>query len=386
MFVYIYIYISMYVYGHLCVYAYDSCFIQLWLKFIYNFFPFIWSRLKGMSLYDFILWRGVLPRDVEKLWQLILAEEFLNSVPEEIRIHLSERKTDLSYEMAALADEYTLTHRKTKERIYTGSQGSRMKIKAELSPEEKPKEENRRTFQRDSRTAICYKCGKAGYIAIRWQLGKGPETNWTQVGKRQGAAMTARANQSYQPWMKRGIIRGPNGGPVEVSILRDTGASQSLLLQDKVPKGVIEAACETVQIEGIGGKRMKIPLCEITLKSKWKDGPIQVRVVDKLPMKGISLILGNEVKIKKDQLSNMAKMNAENEENKMVKMNAKNEEDKMVAEPQARYSQCSHLQRGRWKGRKWSFHISGNRKTNWSVIREEMKVRRTMAINSLTLI
>ena len=80
-------------------------------------------------------------------------------------------------------------------------------------------------------------------------------------------------------------------------ILRNTGAFQSLLLRDKVPKGVIEAARETVQIEGIGGKRMKIPLWKITLKSKWKNGPIQVGVVDKLPMKGISLILRNEVKI-----------------------------------------------------------------------------------------
>ena len=45
----------------------------------------------------------------------MLAEEFLNCEPEEVRVHLSERKTDVSYEMAALADEYTLTHRKTKE-------------------------------------------------------------------------------------------------------------------------------------------------------------------------------------------------------------------------------------------------------------------------------
>ena len=43
--------------------------------------------------------------DAEKLRQLILAEEFLNCVPEEVRVHLSERKTDVTYEMAALADE-----------------------------------------------------------------------------------------------------------------------------------------------------------------------------------------------------------------------------------------------------------------------------------------
>ena len=290
--------------------------------------------------------------DAEKLRQLILAEEFLNCVPEEVRVHLGERKTDVTYEMAALADEYILTHRKTKEKPYTGS---KVKFKAEL----RPKEENRRTFQSSSRKVVCYKCGKAGHIAIRCQLGKGPERNQTQPRKPQGAVTTPRGNQSYRPWTKKGMIRGPHGGPVEVSILRDTGASQSLLLRNKLPKRVIEATRETVMIEGIGGKRVKIPLCKITLKSQWKDGPIKVGVVDKLPMRGISLILGNEVKTKKCHPKKMAKISAINEERKMARMNAKhgkklakisakNEErkmartnaqhgDKMAAEPRGRH-------------------------------------------------
>ena len=254
--------------------------------------------------------------DAEKLRQLILAEEFLNCVPEEVRVHLSERKTDVTYEMAALADEYILTHRKTKEKTFTGN---RVKFKAELRPEE----ENRRTFQSSSRTVVCYKCGKAGHIAIRCQLGKGPERNQTQPKKPQGAVTTPRGNQSYRPWTKKGMIRGPQGGPVEVSILRDTGASQSLLLRNKLPKRVIEATRETVMIEGIGGKRVKIPLCKITLKSQWKNGPMKVGVVDKLPMKGISLILGNEVKTKKCHPEKMAKKSAKDEEGKMARTNAK---------------------------------------------------------------
>ena len=287
--------------------------------------------------------------DAEKLRQLILAEEFLKCVPEEVRVHLSERKTDVTYEMAALADEYILTHRKTKEKTFTGN---RVKFKAEL----RPKEENRRTFQSSSRTVVCYKCGKAGHIAIRCQLGKGPERNQTQPRKPQGAVTTPRGNQSYRPWTKKGMIRGPHGGPVEVSILRDTGASQSLLLRNKLPKRVIEATRETVMIEGIGGKRVKIPLCKITLKSQWKDGPIKVGVVDKLPMKGISLILGNEVKTKKCHPKKMAKISAINEERrmarmnskhgkKMAKMSAKNEEDKMAAEPRGRHKRHGHSQR-----------------------------------------
>ena len=301
--------------------------------------------------------------DAEKLRQLILAEEFLNCVPEEVRVHLSERRTGATYEMAALADEYILTHRKTKEKTFTGN---RVKFKAESSPEGRTKEENR-TFQSSSRTVVCYKCGKAGHIAVRCQLGKGPERNQTQTRKPQGAVTTTRGNQSYRPWTKKGMIRGPHGGPVKVSILRDTGASQSLLLRSKLPKGVIEATRETVMIEGIGGKRVKIPLCKITLKSQWKNGPMKVGVVDKLPMRGISLILGNEVKTKKchpkkmakisaineerkmarmnsKQGKKLAKMSAKNEEKKMVRMNAK-QEDKMAAEPRGRRKPHGRSQR-----------------------------------------
>ena len=285
--------------------------------------------------------------DAEKLRQLILAEEFLNCVPEEVRVHLSERKTDVTYEMAALADEYILTHRKTKEKTFTGN---RVKFKAELSPEGRPKEENRRTFQSSSRTVVCYKCGKAGHIAIRCQLGKGPERNQTQPRKPQGAVTTPRGNQSYRPWTKKGMIKGPHGGPVEVSILRDTGASQSLLLRNKLPKRVIEATRETVMIEGIGGKRVKIPLCKITLKSQWKNGPMKVGVVDKLPMKGISLILGNEVKTKKCHPKKMAKISAINEERKMARMNSKHGKKlaKMSAKNEEKRRMNDRRQDGGW--------------------------------------
>ena len=218
-----------------------------------------------------------------------------------------------------------------------------MKFKAEFSPEGKPKKENRITFQISSRTVVCYKCGKAGHIVIRCQLGKGPERNRTQLRKPQGAVTTTRVDKSYRPWTKRGAIRGPNSRPVEVSILRDTGASQSLLLREKLLKGVIEATRDTVMIEGIGGKRMKIPLCKITHKSQWKNGPIQVGVVDKLPMKVISLILRNEVEGKRCHPKKMAKMSAKNEEGKMARMNDKHE-DKMVAVPRGRHKLHSRSQ------------------------------------------
>ena len=68
-----------------------------------------------------------------------------------------------------------------------GSQGNRTKSKAGDSAQKKKlREEKRRTFQSSSRTVVCYKCGKAGHIAIKYQLEKGPERDRTQSRKSQG--------------------------------------------------------------------------------------------------------------------------------------------------------------------------------------------------------
>lgn len=50
------------------------------------------------------------------LKQLILMEEFQNSMPEEMKTNLNERKLKSSHEMAILADEYDIVHKKTKVR------------------------------------------------------------------------------------------------------------------------------------------------------------------------------------------------------------------------------------------------------------------------------
>ena len=69
-------------------------------------------------------------------------------------------------------------------------------------------------------------------------------------------------------------------------------------------------------------------------------------------MKGISLVLGKEVKTKKCQPSKMAKMSAKNEENKKAKVNVKHEEGKMATEPRARYKlhRCSQSEKVEGKG------------------------------------
>lgn len=50
--------------------------------------------------------------DYVGLKQLILMELFQNSMPEEMKTYLNERKLKSSHEMAILADEYDIVHKK----------------------------------------------------------------------------------------------------------------------------------------------------------------------------------------------------------------------------------------------------------------------------------
>ena len=52
--------------------------------------------------------------DIEKLRQLILIEEFMNCMAKELRVHLSDKKITTGYELATLADEYVITHKRSK--------------------------------------------------------------------------------------------------------------------------------------------------------------------------------------------------------------------------------------------------------------------------------
>ena len=62
-----------------------------------------------------------------------------------------------------------------------------------------------------------------------------------------------------------------------------------------MPRGARKVAQGKITVKGIGGKKIEIPLCEAELKSKWKTGLITVGEMDSLPLKGISLLLRNDV-------------------------------------------------------------------------------------------
>lgn len=80
-----------------------------------------------------------------------------------------------------------------------------------------------------------------------------------------------------------------------ISILRDTVATQSLLIQ-----GVIDLTPATdlkvsTLVKGVGGGFVGVPLHTVVLKSNLVNSPVVVAVVPSLPVEGIDFILGNDL-------------------------------------------------------------------------------------------
>ena len=216
--------------------------------------------------------------DVEKLKQLILIEEISNWVPEEMRIYLNERKINTGSELAMLADEYVITCKRNKSKPNTESRVSKppepiirkdSMVNTRVTP---PKKGNQIT---------CVRCGQVGHIAIKCKLGRGPETNKAGESKPQGMVSTTLANQIYRPFTRKGNIKDGKGNNIPVTILRDTGSTQSLILERKLPRG---KPLGFATIKGIGGRALKVPLRKVKLTTGKISREIIVGVVKTLPI------------------------------------------------------------------------------------------------------
>ena len=190
-----------------------------------------------------------------------------------------------------LADEYVITRKRNKSKPNVESRVSKPPepiirkdsvVNTQVTP---PKKGNQIT---------CFRCGQADHIAIKCKLGRGPETNKAGESKPQGMVSMTLANEIYRPFTRKGNIKDGKGNNIPVTILRDTGSTQSLILERKLPRG---QPLGFTTIKGIGGKALKVPLRKVKLTTGKISREIIVGVLKTLPMKKIDLLLGNEVKI-----------------------------------------------------------------------------------------
>ena len=89
---------------------------------------------------------------------LIVKEQFIDSCPKELAIHLRERAPETLAQIAEIADQYLEAH------------GKHLFSSASKKPQVQPKAEETKTVQSDTTALQCYKCNARGHKAINLSL------------------------------------------------------------------------------------------------------------------------------------------------------------------------------------------------------------------------
>ncbi|XP_069996593.1 uncharacterized protein [Penaeus vannamei] len=183
--------------------------------------------------------------DCDKLYQLILVEEFKKCLPDHIKMYLNENRVKVLDEAARMAEDYALIHRNV--------EGPKSTVKPQPTP----------------LTVV------------------GSYYQQLLVLKREVQGRSRSSCQSVS-------LVGDESGEKPIVILRDTAALQSLLLEGVLPLAG-KTSDASVVIAGIECGHLIAPLHKVHLKSHFCDKEVTVGVVPKLPIEGVSFILANDL-------------------------------------------------------------------------------------------
>ena len=159
-----------------------------------------------------------------KLRELILLEEFKNCLPGAVTTYLNERQVDTLHEAAVLADKFVLTHQ-----VYSRDQHR----------PDRPQFHRERVLRSSgSPEQACFYCKEHGHLVAECPVLERKQAakvvtliNVTPHPALSMVESTCDLRSGYEPFLSDGFVSLPGGQHLTpVRILRDTGASLSLLL------------------------------------------------------------------------------------------------------------------------------------------------------------
>ena len=265
----------------------------------------------------------------EKHRQLMLVEEFKRCINSDIKSFLDEKQVETLEAAARLADDYALTHKVSfinksnpSRRPFFPHSGSKHSpsnpsgnYSQTFTP--KPKSSGENKDQNPLSQPICNYCKRTGHIiseCLHLKRKKEKQEGLKPTGltslrskpqscvKEEESIQTERPEtdsvmEIYEPFLSDGIVslNSDYAQSTPIKILRDTGASQSLILADTLPFSEKTSSGTSVLIQGVECGFVNVPLQIIYLSSNLVTGLVAVGVRPSLPFKGVHLLLGNDL-------------------------------------------------------------------------------------------
>ena len=265
--------------------------------------------------------------DYPKLRQLMLVEEFKRCINSNVKSFLGEKEVEILEKAARLADDCTLTHKVSfvskanpRKPFYppSGHKPS-PSLQSGTSNQNAPKSnspgENKGHCPLSQ--PICNYCNQSGHIVSdcpvlkrkrEKQEGFKP-TGLTSLKLTPQSCVkdqthvqvkvpeTDSVMEIYKAFLSDGFVslNSDFAQSIPITILRDTGASQSLILAYILPFSEKTSFGTSVLIQGVEFGFVNVPLHNIYLSSDLVKGPVAVGIRQTLPFKGVHLLLDNDL-------------------------------------------------------------------------------------------
>lgn len=252
----------------------------------------------------------------EDLSNLIVLEQFKNSVSDQVATYINERKVKSPSDAAVLADEHRLTHKSHFE------SNSDMHFK-NFTPRNSKSSFSGASFQRPQKFGFGGPKAPLKDNTCRYCLVEGhwkkdcPLLRSKKLAQAKPAVMAVSGTASdhqgefFQPkvefgsqshqgdfsaFVSDGVVSLVDGNHnVPIRILRDTGALDSFILESILPFSKVSDTGSCVMVRGMGLVPFSSPLHVVTLKCGLVAGDVAVGVRPQLPVEGIHMILGNDL-------------------------------------------------------------------------------------------
>uniref|UniRef100_A0AAQ4R8V1 CCHC-type domain-containing protein n=1 Tax=Gasterosteus aculeatus aculeatus TaxID=481459 RepID=A0AAQ4R8V1_GASAC len=230
------------------------------------------------------------------LRELTLLEDFKSHLPDDIVVHLNEQKVATMAHAAVMADEYALTH-KTVFYPSTPTHGPRpsnsQAVRTSSSPAAQPFTRGPSKAERE-----CFYCRLPGHLIADCPTlkakPKGPLS--PSLSKGVGFVGPKKPSVVYSPFLSKGWVSlCDEASQQPITILRDTGAAQSIIVSTSLPWSEKSYCGSHVLLTGIELGTISVPLHWVYLSSSIVSGRVRVGVVPRLPVDGVSFLLGNDI-------------------------------------------------------------------------------------------
>lgn len=237
-------------------------------------------------------------KDFANLREMILLEEFKSCLHSDLRTYLDEQKVVDLHKGAVLADEFALNHKVIVDKGVV--QQNQCKIDIKSRSEDRDEGPKPLASEKGKSNSVCFYCKKKGHlIANCWALAKKNKSPTALAVTRSSIFELNESDKihaRFEPFIMKGFIGTEENSELKpVRILRDTGASQSLLLSGILPLSEETSTGTNVLLQGVELGFTEVPLHTIYLSSELVSGSVVVGVRPELPIEDVSFILGNDL-------------------------------------------------------------------------------------------